>query len=187
MEAACAQAERGQVCRNRSNICAPARLKQGLQSPKPRLSALDPKFQDNENSQCASIFPVRRFELLNSVFDFLDALQNLSARKYSCRIVVCLVTFLLHLNEQCAKFLNLRRKIQIGQFGALPSGMSVFKRSIRLPPCGLTPRSPGGADYHVGATLRQRMKQGVVRGADGSSQVSGARTTAARSASQTLG
>ena len=71
-----------------------------MQSPKPRLSALGSKFQDNENGKCASIFPVRRFELLNGIFDFLDALQNLFSRKYRCGIVVRVVTFLLHLDEQ---------------------------------------------------------------------------------------
>ena len=146
--------------------------------PLPRYRAARPcalcaSLKENQDRECTPTLVVYAFalEFRNSLFRFLNALQYVGTKEWDPRIIISSFPFLLHNREAHPEFLDLLRKFSHdGMMHASFLRLTMCKGAIDLSPRRLTARGSGRPHQHIGATVRQRMKEGVIGCVDRATQ-----------------
>ena len=111
-------------------------------------------------------------EAAQLVLRLSDLLQHPVLVEPASRTVIGTMPVLLHLNKLVGEVLYFIRESLNIPMSATPSRISVFQRPVDLEPRALTAAGVGTANERIRAAACDGVKQSVVGGADGSTEVS---------------
>ena len=146
------------------------------------LSYLSSEPEQDIDRECAPFYVGNIVEGGNDFLGFVNEINDFIALESSLRVVVGIMTLLLHDYELLAKCFYFRRKpTHHRAIAALVSGKAMLQSPVCLIPCRLAATAASRADHHIGAAAGECMEQRIVRRAHGAPQFGLARTTYAAS------